>query len=77
MAKYEPFKQMTADLADKPGVTNPAGLSAFIAAKKYGRPALQQAAATGHSLRHAKPLHKKGKHHAQIARFVKRHHKGN
>jgi hypothetical protein len=70
---YTPFKQMEAKLAKKPGVTDPAALSAFIARKKYGNAQLEAAAKGHHSLRHAK---KKGKHHAQIAKFVKRHHKG-
>lgn len=70
---YTPFKQMEAKLANRPGVTNPAALSAFIAKKKYGKEAVQHAAATGTSLRGHK---KKGKHHAQIEKFVKRHHKG-
>jgi hypothetical protein len=70
---YRTFDQMKSELAGKPGVTNPAGLAAFIGRKKYGKGQFDHAAATGHSLRHAK---KKGKHHAQIAKFVKRHHKG-
>lgn len=62
---YTPFKQMEAKLAQRPGVTDPAGLAASIAAKKYGRDAVQKAAAHGTSLRHAKPK----KH----ARHDKRH----
>ena len=69
---YVPFKTMEKKLAGKPGVTNPAGLAAFIARRKYGNAQLEEAAKGHHSLRNAKPL-KKGKHHAQIARFVKRH----
>ena len=68
---YTPFKQMEAKLADKPGVTNPGGLAAFLARRKYGNAKLETAAKTGHSLRNAKPI-KKGKHHKQIAAFVKR-----
>jgi hypothetical protein len=70
---YTPFKVMEKKLAAKPGVTNPSGLAAYIARKKYGNAQLEAAAKGHHSLRHAKP---KGKHHAQIARFVKRHHRG-
>ena len=72
---YTPFKTMEKKLAGKPGVTDPAALSAFIARRKYGNKALETAAKSGHSLRNAKPL-KKGKHHAQIARFVQRNTRG-
>jgi hypothetical protein len=68
---YTPFREMEAKLAKRPGVTNPAGLARFIGARKYGAAKFNHAAATGHSLRHAKPL-KKGKHHKQIAAFVNR-----
>jgi uncharacterized protein (DUF2249 family) len=52
---------------------DPGGLAAYIDRKKYGNAQLEAAAKGHHSLRHAKP---KGKHHAQIAKFVKRHHRG-
>lgn len=68
---YTPFAKMTAQLAEKPGVSNPAGLAASIAAKKYGRPALEQAAAKGTSLK-GKP--KKGKHSAALSKFMAQHH---
>jgi hypothetical protein len=68
---YTPFAQMKAELAKKPGVTNPGGLAAYIGRRKFGAAKFDKAAATGHSLRNAKPL-KKGKHHKQIAAFVNR-----
>lgn len=70
---YTPFNEMKAKLAGRPGVTNPGALAAYIGRKKYGKAQFDHAAATGHSLRHAKP---KGKHHAQIAKFVKKHRGG-
>ena len=60
---YTPFKEMEAKLAARPGVTDPAALAASIARKKYGNKAVQHAAATGHSLRHAKPKPKRKKDH--------------
>ena len=68
---YHTFKQMESILSKKPGVTNPAGLSAYIARRTYGNKALETAAKNHTSLRGHKKLHK-GKHHKQIAAFVAR-----
>lgn len=68
---YTPFKTMEKKLAGKPGVTDPAGLAAFIARRAYGNKALETAAKNHTSLRGHKKLHK-GKHHKQIAAFVAR-----
>jgi hypothetical protein len=62
---YTPFKQMEAKLASKPGVTNPAALSAYLAKKKYGAKAVQTAAKNGTSLR------KKKRKSKAIAAFIK------
>lgn len=64
---YTSFSKMKAELADKPGVTNPGGLAATLARRKYGSKAVQHAA-SGTSLR-GKPT----KRHEMIAGFVKRH----
>ena len=71
---YTPFKQMESKLASRPGVTNPGALAAYIARRKYGNKALEQHAKSHTSMRNTKPL-KKGKHHGQIAAFVKRNQK--
>src|SRR5690242_6620175 len=71
---YTPFKTMEAKLAKRPGVTNPAALTAYIARRKFGNAQLEQHAKAHTSMRNAKPL-KKGKHHGQIAAFVKRNQK--
>jgi hypothetical protein len=62
---YTPFKKMEAKLASRPGVTDPAALAATIARRKYGAKAVAHASATGTSL--------KGKHHAALSKFVKKH----
>ena len=68
---YTPFKQMEAKLAHRPGVSDPAGLAAFIARRKYGNKAVQHAAASGKSLRGHRPLSKA--QHKKVARFVRGH----
>jgi hypothetical protein len=69
---YTPFKKMEAKLAHRPGVTNPAGLAAAIARSKYGNKAVQQAAASGSSLRGHKVI-RHGKRHKMLSQFAKRH----
>jgi hypothetical protein len=68
---YVGFDKLKAELAQRPGVTNPAALASAIGAKKYGSKAMHHAAATGTSLRGHKK-HKPGKRHHMIAQFVKR-----
>lgn len=41
------FDALASKLAQEPGVTNPRGLAASIGAKKYSRPVMQKAAASG------------------------------
>jgi hypothetical protein len=65
---YTSFKKMKAELAGKPGVNDPAAVSASIARKKYGKEAVQHAAETGTSLK-GKPT----KRRRMIQGFVKRH----
>lgn len=55
---YTPFKKMTKKLAARPGVYDPAGLSAYLARKKYGKQAVQRAAAHGSSLKGHKVVRK-------------------
>lgn len=68
---YMPFDKMKAELAQRPGVTNPAGLAATLANRKYGEKAVQHAAKTGHSLRGHKQI-RHGKRHKMLAQFAKR-----
>ena len=51
--KYVGFAKLSGELSKKKGVSDPAGLAAFIGAKKYGRGAMQSAAKSGKSLRGA------------------------
>jgi hypothetical protein len=73
MTATRPFKVMEKKLAAKRRHIR------FPAAQVQRRPALQEVLANA-QLDAAKgnhsPQHKKGKHHAQISRFVKRHHGG-
>lgn len=57
------FSALTAELAQKPGVTNAAGLAAVIGRGKYGAKGMAEKAAVGRK--------KKGKHHAAISAMVK------
>jgi hypothetical protein len=41
------FKALEGKLANRPGVTNPKGLAAFIGRKKYGKPKFQGLASKG------------------------------
>lgn len=68
---YTGFDKLKGELAKRPGVTNAGGLAASIGASKYGRNAMQHAAASGKSLR-GKPT-KKTKRHQAIQRFVRHH----
>lgn len=56
---YLGFKALEGKLAGRPGVTNPAALSAVIGANKYGKGAMQKAAASGQSLRGVGPASKR------------------
>jgi hypothetical protein len=44
------FDALAAKLAQQKGVTNPGGLAAAIGNKKYGQPAMSQAAASKESV---------------------------
>lgn len=71
---YQSFQSMESKMAGRPGVTNPAGLAAYIARRKYGNKALEQHAKSGTSMRNVKPLKKgKGKksaRHQAIDRYL-------
>jgi len=41
------FSQLSAELAKRPGVTNPAGLAAYIGRKKYGKKKFQSLSSRG------------------------------
>ena len=56
---YTPFKKMVSKLAAR-GVRDPKALAASIGRKKYGKAKFQAAAASGKSLRNARPLNGKG-----------------
>lgn len=56
---YVGFSKLASKLA-KQGVRDPKALAASIGRKKYGKAAFQKAAASGKSLRNAKPLKGKG-----------------
>jgi len=56
---YTGFAALKAKLASRPGVTDPGGLAYTIGKKKFGKKKMAQAAASGTSLKGAKPL--KGK----------------
>lgn len=71
MGSYTPFRKMKAELAGKPGVTNPAGLAAHLARRKYGDKAVQRAASSGTSLR-GKRVVRHGNRHKMLAQFAKR-----
>lgn len=53
--KYVGFSKLKGELAQRPGVTDPGGLAAFIGKKKYGKKRMQQHAASGTSMRNVKP----------------------
>lgn len=53
---YQGFKKLEQEVADQPGVKNPAGLAAAIGRRKYGGKKMAKAAATGHTLRNAVPI---------------------
>ena len=67
---YVGFNKLKGQLAQRPGVTNPGALSAYIGKRKYGAKEMRKAAASGKSLR-GKPT----KRRQAIERFV-RHHNG-
>lgn len=68
---YTSFGKMKAELARKPGVSDPGGLAASIARRKYGSRAVEHAAATGTSLRGKPSVH--GARRKMLAGFAKRH----
>lgn len=68
---YVGFDKLKGELAQRPGVKNPAALAAYIGAKKYGAGAMHKAAGKGTSLRGHKPVN--AKRHAMIERFAKHH----
>jgi len=53
---YLGFQKLKGELADKPGIKNPGAVAASIGRKKYGASKFNKAAASGRSLRGAKPL---------------------
>jgi len=55
---YVGFNKLKGQLAQRPGVTNPGALAAFIGKKKYGAKKFNKAAAKGQSLKGAKPMGK-------------------
>lgn len=65
---YVGFNKLQGQLAQKPGVTDPAALAASIGRKKYGKKAMGKAASSGHSL---KGQDKRGQ---MIAAFMKQGH---
>ena len=70
---YVGFQKLKGELAQRPGVTNPGALAAYIGAKKYGGAAMREAAASGTSLRGHKPK-RASKRHTAIKQFVRHHH---
>jgi hypothetical protein len=69
---YVGFNKLKGQLAQRPGVTIPGGLAAYIGERKFGAKAMRQAASKGASLRGHRP--KKTARHQAIQRFVKHHH---
>jgi len=55
---YVGFNKLKGQLAQRPGVTNPGALAAFIGRKKYSAKKFNKAAAKGQSLKGAKPVGK-------------------
>lgn len=66
---YVGFDRLKGQLAQRPGVTNPAGIAATVGRRKYGAKAMQHAAATGHSLKG----HKRDKRGQMIDQFLSGH----
>ena len=56
---YEGFAKLKGELAERKGVTNPGALAASIGRKKYGSRQFKAAAASGKSLRGARPAGKR------------------
>lgn len=59
MSNYIGFDKLKAKLSKEKGITNPGGLAATIARKKYGSKAVAEHAAKGTSMEHTKHLKKK------------------
>lgn len=55
---YIGFDKLKSQLAARGGVTNPGALAAAIGKKKYGKKKFNKAAASGQSLKGAKPMGK-------------------
>jgi len=53
---YVGFQKLKGELANKPGIRNPGAVAASIGREKYGTRKFNKAAASGRSLRGAKPL---------------------
>jgi hypothetical protein len=51
---YVGFDKLKGQLAERPGVSNPGALAAYIARKKYGKKPVEKYAAAGRSMRKAK-----------------------
>lgn len=55
---YLGFDKLKNELADKPGVKNPAALATYIGEKKYGKKAFQKGAQNGTSLKSVDAINK-------------------